>query len=515
MPRWFNVAGPCNAADHYMLPVMRRLPNVRRLIERKSYFVLHAPRQVGKTTALRTLANELTAAGQHVAVLLSVEVGAGFPDDVGAAELAILDAWRGAAQHRLPAELQPPPWPDAAPGWRIGAALQAWARAAPRPLVIFIDKIDALQGQPLVSILRQLRDGYADRPRGFPSALALVDLREVRDCKIDPSSSSTHSTSFFNITDASLTLRNFTADEVAELYAQHTADTGQVFTPEAARRAFELTEGQPWLVNALAKEIVEEIAVDPTQAITEADVDAAKDVLIRRQDTHLDSLAERLREPRVRRIIEPILAGGALGAVPEDDLRYVQDLGLVRQSGAGGLVIANPIYREVIPGSLTTVATASLPQIQPIWLGPDGHIDEDWLLDAFLVFWRQHAEPLFASAPYHEIAPHLVLMAFLQRVVNGGGNIEREYAIGSGRMDLLVRHRGRLLAIELKVWHDGKSDPLGDGLVQLDQYLAGLGLDHGWLMIFDRRVGTVRLAERTEAESATSPGGRRVVVIRA
>jgi len=515
MPRWFNVAGPCNPTRHYMLPVMRRLPSVRRLIERESYFVLHAPRQVGKTTALLTLAGELTAEGQHVAVLLSVEVGAGFPADLGAAELAILDAWRGAVQHRLPADLQPPPWSDAAPGRRIGAALQAWARVAPRPLVIFIDEIDALQGEPLVSVLRQLRDGYPNHPSGFPSSLALVGLRDVRDYKLDPTSSSSHSASPFNIKDASLTLRNFTADEVAELYAQHTADTSQVFTPGATRRAFELTDGQPWLVNALAKEIVDELVVDRAQAITEEDVDTAKDVLIRRQDTHLDSLAERLREPRVRRVIEPILAGGTIGAVPEDDVRYVQDLGLVRQSSAGGLVLANPIYREVIPSSLATVAIASLPQIQPVWLGPDGHIDEERLLEAFLAFWRQHAEPLFASAPYHEIAPHLVVMAFLQRVVNGGGNIEREYAIGSGRLDVLVRHRGRVLAMELKVWHEGRADPVGEGLVQLDRYLAGLGLDRGWLVIFDRRAGAVGVAERAGAEEVRSPGGRRVVVVRA
>jgi hypothetical protein len=349
MPRWFNVAGPCNEADHYMLPAMRRLPRIARLIERKSYFVLHAPRQVGKTTALLALGHELTAAGQHLAVLLSVEVGAAFPDDTDAAELAILDAWRDATRARLPADLQPPPWPEASPGRRIGAALNAWARAAPRPLVLFLDEIDALQGQPLISILRQLRDGYPNRPGDFPSSLALVGLRDVRDYRADPAASSSQSASPFNIKDASLTLRNFTADEVRELYAQHTADTGQVFTPAASARAFELSGGHPWLVNALAKEVVEELIEDPATPITDADIDAAKEILIRRQDTHLDSLAERLREPRVRRIIEPILAGEALPAVPEDDLRYVQDLGLVRAESGAGLVIANPIYREVIP----------------------------------------------------------------------------------------------------------------------------------------------------------------------
>ena len=515
MPRWFNVAGPCNEADHYMLPVMRRLPRIRRLIERKSYFVLHAPRQVGKTTALLALGRELTAAGHDLAVLLSVEVGAGFPNDTDAAELAILDAWRDAARARLPADLQPPPWPDASPGRRIGAALNAWARLAPRPLVLFLDEIDALQGPPLVSILRQLRDGYPNRPGDFPWSLALVGLRDVRDYKADPSASSSQSASPFNIKDASLTLRNFTAEEVSELYAQHTADTGQVFTPAASRRAFELSGGHPWLVNALAKESVEELVEDPSRPVTEIDIDAAKEILIRRQDTHLDSLAERLREPRVRRIIEPILAGEALPAVPEDDLRYVQDLGLVRAEGGAGLVIANPIYREVIPRSLASVAIASLPHIQPTWLRADGKLDETRLLDAFLAFWRQHGEPLIASAPYHEVAPHLVLMAFLHRVVNGGGSIEREYAIGSGRMDVLVRYRGDAVAIELKVWRDHEPDPLAHGLVQLDRYLAGLDLDRGWLVVFDRRSAAPRVADRTSSAPTLSPGGRRITVIRA
>ena len=247
-----------------------------------------------------------------------------------------------------------------------------WARVAPRPLVVFLDEVDALQGEPLVSLLRQLRSGYPNRPGEFPWSLALVGLRDVRDYKVDPEGAASHGGSPFNIKDTSLTLRNFTAAEVGELYAQHTADTGQVFTSSAVDRAFALSGGHPWLVNALAREAVDELIEDRTQSITDAVIDAAKEALIRRQDTHLDNLAERLREPRVRRIVEPILAGEALPAVPEDDLRYVQDLGLVRQEGGGGLVIANPIYREVIPRSLASVAVASLPQIRPTWLTEGG-----------------------------------------------------------------------------------------------------------------------------------------------
>jgi hypothetical protein len=517
MARWFNTAGPCNPADHYMLPASRRLPEVRHLIDQKSYFVVHAPRQVGKTTALQSLARALTAEGRSVTLLVSMEVGAAFPQDVGAAEAAVLTDWRKDARAQLPAALQPPPFPEAPAGNRIGTALEAWAAAvAPKPLVIFLDEIDALRGEVLVSVLRQLRSGYRSRPSHFPTAVALIGLRDVRDYKLTEAGSGTLGTSSpFNIKVESLTLRNFTRDELAELYAQHTEDTGQPFLPEAVDRAFYWTQGQPWLVNALARQMVEKLVPDPSQALTAAHVEAAKELLIRRQDTHLDSLAERLREPRVRRIVEPMLAGRTLGDVPADDLRFIQDLGLVRMAEAGGLEVANPLYREIIPRVLANTAFASLPPQAATWLRADGRLDTERLMEAFLAFWRQHGQPLLGTAPYHEIAPHLVLMAFLHRVANGGGTLEREYAIGTGRMDLCLRHGPDTLALELKVWRDGERDPLEEGLAQLDGYLSGLGLSTGWLVIFDRRGNQPPIAERTRATSATTPAGRRVTVLRA
>jgi hypothetical protein len=516
MPRWFNTAGPCNPADHYMLPAEARLPPVRGLIGQKAYFVLHAPRQVGKTTSLLTLAARLTREGRYVAVLLSMETGAPFPDDPGAAELAILGSWRRVSRWQLPAELQPPPFPDAPPGERIGAALQAWAEAAPRPLVVFLDEIDALHDAALIAVLRQIRAGYPGRPGAFPQSLALIGLRDVRDSKVAAGGSGRLGTaSPFNIKVESLTLRNFTRDEVATLYAQHTADTGQRFLPEAVDRAFELTQGQPWLVNALARQLVEVLVQDRAQSISREDVDRAREILIARQDTHLDSLAERLREPRVRAVIGPMLAGGILPDLPPDDVRFAVDLGLVRRTEEGGLDVANPIYREVVARTLASGVRDTLPHIAPTWLTADGRLDPERLLEAFLVFWRRHGEPLLGAAPYHEIAPHLVLMAFLDRVANGGGTLEREYAIGRGRMDLCLRLGGEAVAIELKVWRDGRPDPLSEGLELLDGYLAGLGLPHGWLVVFDRRSDQPPIAERTRREPARTPGGREAVVIRA
>jgi hypothetical protein len=114
-------------------------------------------------------------------------------------------------------------------------------------------------------------------------------------------------------------------------------------------------------------------------------------------------------------------------------------------------------------------------------------------------------------------------MAFLHRVVNGGGTLDREYAIGSDRMDICLRYGKTTLGMELKVWRDPcgiceaarGSDPLAKGLVQLEGYLARLGLEAGWLVIFDQRSGQPSIEERTTTTLERTAKGRIVTVIRA
>ncbi len=526
MPRWFNTAGPCRPDWNYMLPALRRLPEVQGLIEQKGYFVVHAPRQVGKTTALQSLARELTAEGRYVAVLVSMETGNPFPQDIGTAELAILEDWRSDAHHQLPPELQPPPFPDAAPGSRIGMALTTWASAAPRPLVVFLDEIDALRGETLLSVLRQLRSGYRRRPQDFPSSLALIGLRDVRDYKVpsgDGDREHLGTASPFNIKVRSLTLRNFTSAEVAELYQQHTADTGQRFEPEALALAFESTQGQPWLVNALAKVAAEELVPDRSQPIRREHLERARALLIARRETHLDSLTERLREPRVRAILEPVLAGSFVGGgdTYQDDLQYTRDLGLCAPDDP--VRVANPIYQETITRVLAGNAEPKVLVEPKSFVLPDGRLDFARMLREFASFWREHGEVLAAGMTYHEVAPQLVLMAFLQRVVNGGGQVDREYGVGRGRIGLLVgwpyqeggQRRLQRHALELKVWREGEKDPLEKGLAQLDEYLERLGLDEGVLVIFDRRPEAGGTESRTRFEQAQAPSGRKVTVLRA
>ena len=517
MPKWFNTAGPCKSDIHYMLSPTERLPELKQLIAQQNYFVIHAPRQTGKTTAMLALAQELTASRNYIAVLFSLETGAAFSSKPAEAQKSILNQWWNEVRFlKLPlANFAQIKEESGISELDLQTVLQSWAMTSPLPLVVFLDEIDALSDETLISVLRQLRSGYPRRPQGFPHSLALIGMRDVRDYKIASGGSDRLNTSSpFNIKVESFTLSNFSFEEVKKLYQQHTDSTGQIFTPEALERAFYLTDGQPWLVNAIARQATEVLAKDVTISITVELINEAKEILIQRQDTHLDSLAERLREDRVKSIIEPILAGLDLPNIPDDDIRYVLDLGLCKMSNGRGLVIANPIYQEVLPRVLSYTTRASLGIIEPKWLSTTGELIPAELLEAFLDFWRQHGEPLFKSTPYPEIAPHLVLMAFLHRVVNGGGTLEREYAIGSGRMDICLRYGQVTLGMELKVWREGKPDPLPEGLKQLDKYLSGLNLETGWLVIFDRRPNLPSLSDRTSTEFAISPVGRTITVIR-
>ncbi len=511
-----------------MLDPLARLPKARGLVEQGKYFVVHAPRQTGKTTVLEAMARELNATGEYAAVRLSCEVAGAAEDDVVWAQQDILGAMRSAAEDAgLPVECLPPrQWPEASPGLLLHQGLRAWAQQCARPLVLLFDEIDALRGRSLVTVLRQLRDGYTSSNTPFPYSVVLCGMRNVRDYKAasggDPNQLGTSSP--FNISIASLRIGDFSFADVAELYGQHTAATGQVFTDYAVQRAFEASQGQPWLVNALARDVIEEMRVPLDQPITDGMMEQAVERLIIQRATHLDSLVARLHEPRVQRVLEPMIAGRdrALDTTYNEDLSYLRDLGLVTRSGP--VQVANPIYQEVIIRVLSQQVLDQIDADPHAFLLSDGRLDLPLVLDEFVAFWKANAEILDAQRTYHEAACHLILMAFLQRVVNGGGFIDREYALGRKRLDLTIRKPyleadGRKAvqwsAFELKVQTDDNGDQVPPGLEQLDGYLDRLGLDTGTLVVFDRRRAAPPAADRTYLTEAKTPKGRAVTLLHA
>jgi len=515
MARCFNTTGPCDPERHYMLAAELRAPDLSLLVDRGLYFVLHAARQTGKTTAMRAFAARLRAKGR-VALWATLETSQGI-EDVSQAEPLWMMAIALAAEDQLEPALRPPAregWMGREVGGRLLQWLRAWCAALPdRSVILLLDEADVVAGPALVSLLRQLRAGFMDRgPGNFPVSVGLVGMRDLRDylarskdgLQVNPGSP-------FNIKAASLTLRDFDAAEVAELLAQHTQDTGQIFTEEAAAEVYRQTRGQPFLVNALAAIATQDLAPDRGVPITAAIIGAARDRLILSRTTHIDALAERLREPRVARIVASVLLSDQPEAISyrHDDFQYVLDLGLIRQ-GDEGAEAANPIYQEVLGRELSYDYQESLPRPRWQWRTQAGHLDMPVLIEQFLHWWRDNAAIVeeHAERGYAEAVPHLAFMGFLQKVVNGGGQVHREFAAGRGAIDLLVHYGDRRHVIELKrvpPRHRTLAYVRGQGLEQLQRYLGEVGEREGWLIIFDQRPGR-GWDERLWAEDLTLDG---------
>ncbi|MCP4700755.1 MAG: AAA family ATPase, partial [Gammaproteobacteria bacterium] len=310
--RFFNNAGPVNCDMHYCLPPLERfdLAEVEHLIAQQRYFVLHAPRQTGKTSSLLALAAHLNQRGDCRCLYVNVESGQSAREDVHAAMQAILGGIARQARIQLKDErllnlpvtlLQQHGAHDA-----LAELLTCWAELDPRPALLFIDEIDALIGDTLIAVLRQLRSSYPQRPHSFPQSIILCGVRDVRDYRI--------------------------------------------------------------------------------------------------------------------------LAGGnEAERMSVDDVQYVADLGLVTTQGQ--LRITNLIYQEVIPRELI-YTTSLIISHEPAWyIDCDGRLQMDKLLAAFQQFFREHSEHWLERFDYKEAGPQLLLQAFLQRIVNGGGRIEREYGL--------------------------------------------------------------------------------------
>ncbi len=520
--------GSIRPEDHYHVPPLERvdLDHILDMIRNKRYFVLHAPRQTGKTSALIALCDLLNRGSDFRCVHTNVEIGQAAREDTARAIRAILS--RLASRARLLGdEFLHNAWPDilaeSGPDDALSEALTSWSLADPKPLVLLVDEIDSLVGDTLLSVLRQLRAGYEQRPEGFPQSVVLCGVRDIQDYRIRSGSGEMIAGgSPFNVAARSLRLGEFTEAETRALLAQHTVETGQLFTPEALDLVWTQTQGQPWLVNALCADACFDNAAgrDRSRAVTAAAVLDARERLILSRRTHLDQLAHKLEEERVRRVVEPILSGDDEPRYHLHDLDYVRDLGLVARDSPPR--IANPIYAEVVPRELGYVLQDSLDQDAAWYVDAGGGLDVDKLLTAFQSFFRVHSEHWLERFEYREAGPQLVLQAFLQRVINGGGRIEREYGLGRGRTDLLIlwpegdgpSDLWSKFVVECKVFHEGKRQSLegtiGKGLEQTLRYMDRCGSEVGHLIVFDRTEGK-RWQEKV-FRRAVRRDGRMVIV---
>ncbi|MCL2065514.1 MAG: ATP-binding protein, partial [Candidatus Cloacimonetes bacterium] len=257
----FNTAGPVNQPDAYKIDPLTRwdTEEIINLIQEKKYFILHAPRQTGKTSCLLALRDYLNNEGQYFAIYVNFEVGQAWRHNVKKATdefvQEILGRFQDILKDDFPFHESIAYYKNLATENGLSDMLRYLSNLIKKPIVMFIDEIDSLIGDTLLSVLRQLRAGYDKRPDNFPSTIILCGVRDIKDYRIHTSNQEIITGgSAFNIKTESLRLGNFSKEEVIELYNQHTTETGQKFAEECFDLVMKYTDGQPWLVNALARE---------------------------------------------------------------------------------------------------------------------------------------------------------------------------------------------------------------------------------------------------------------------
>jgi len=503
MPKlFFNTTGPCNPDKHYMLSPDERLVGAQldRYIRNELYWVLHAPRQVGKTTFLQTWMRKINDGDEAVACYVSVERCQGITD-IERAMPAISNSIR---EHARQYDLPVPELDDVDPAGMLYNVLANWSRTlAPKPLVVLFDEVDVLEGAAMVSMLRQLRNGFATRAIGkFPISIVLVGMRDLKDyITASKDGVAPNPGSPFNIKEDSATLSNFNKEDVIKLFALRTEETGQQITREALDYVYEQSQGQPWIVNQLFKRATLQIlGENNTATVTLEHIEKAREQMTMSRETHLDALGERLKEPRIRRVIQTIMTGETDGTINrmDPDVMLATDLGLIKWDLDKGFTIANPIYEEVLTRVLNIGFHDNIPSPTTWrWQTADGRLDMNLLLREFQDFWRHNSDTWQRWTSYTHAFPQLLLMAFLQRVVNAQGRVKREYAAGSGRMDLAVEYKGEWNIIEVKLLRSGQTFDWvkAKGMTQVVRYRDTFTPPTGchknitgvYLIIFDRR----------------------------
>ena len=518
MNKFFNTAGPIKPEMHYYISSADRIDwdEIDMLIAGQKYFLLHAPRQTGKTSALLEMMERINRKGDYNVLYANIEAAQAARNNIEAGIGVVCESIVSSAKIYINNE-EIGSWYKSdgltyKPENQLNSLLTHFAQISSKPLVLFLDEVDALVGDTLISLLRQIRAGYAQRPEYFPQSIVLCGLRDIRDYRIHRSDGEIITGgSAFNIKSESLRMGNFTYEENKDLYLQHTKETGQTFSEEIYPELWEDTKGQPWLVNALAYEMTWKIKQlrDRAVPITIEHYHVAKENLIRSRATHLDQLADKLKEPRVHRVISKLLAGDqgeiqnqTQEEMSDDDLQYLADLGLITINPK--IAISNRIYQEIIPRELTFSTQYMIPNQEQQWYLTPGekqnshYLNIPKLLQAFQQYFRENSESWIERFDYKEAGPQLLIQAFLQRIINGGGRINREYGLGSKRTDLSIEwpidpeqgYFGEVqrIIIELKIHHKKHKleTIITEGLQQTAEYADKQSANEAHLIIFNR-----------------------------
>jgi AAA-like domain len=499
MEKEFNVTGNCLPDRHYMADTSAKFKAIMRLVEQGKYFAINRPRQYGKTTMLFALTDALKKNDDYVVFRLSFE-GVGdvvFETEEKFCEM-FLDLLRIRAEQQKKTELEQAISVEISKTHSfklLSAAISNVVSASGRKVVVLIDEVDkSSNNQLFVSFLGILRDKYLERS-DVPTfhSVVLAGVHDVKSLKlkIRPEDEKKLNSPWNISADFEVDM-NLLPEEIRPMLEEYGRDRSvEVDAQAVAERLFYHTSGHPFLVSRLCKMFDEKMLSKKTeQTWTVDDVDTAAHQLTQDSTVNFDDLYKNLDNNKelfdMTRDVS--LNNRRLPFSPSHPMANLGILYGIFANRDGQLAIHNRIYQEIITNKM--IFHSLIDNRGPLeryddafWL-PGNHLDIRKVMLKFQELMRD--EQSKKDEGFLEREGRLLFLAFLKPVLNGHGYALKEPQISDEkRLDVFVAYHERRYVVELKLWYGQQAHE--NGLDQLTDYLGSMGLEEGYLLIFDHR----------------------------
>jgi len=468
--RYFNTSGPNIRAEHYTLERKALVAVGMDMVRRSRYFTIWAPRQSGKSTYFRLLAEELTRQGHLVCHINFENYGNTRLDDfLNHLRRYLFESWDVNFT-----------------GMSLSAIFSKIETIKEKRLILIVDEVEGINPEYFGEFLHTIRSAYHSRETHGLKSVIFVGVSNITGVVQDNASP-------FNISD-SLQMDYFTREELFELYAQHETETGQIFAPEVKEKVFAITAGQPGLVNGFGLRLTEQCAGKPV--IDYRDYLAAEDwYLYEALDKNVANVINKAKVHQ--KFLEEILflERKIKFDIDKEHIRYFHINGLIKRDPDGNILFWVPLYKKRLQKYFYPIMNGEAEYVQGnVWLEKyqtvQGGLDLDKVIREYQDYARRRGFRYFierdaAGKPKGLREAALIysfetyIQSFLQ-VFKGKSYLEPHVALG--RSDLVVNLLNNEFVIEAKIYNDVTQ--FAEGKQQLAYYANSLGLSKGIYLVF-------------------------------
>jgi hypothetical protein len=468
--RRFNTSGPNIIEEHYTLMRPELIENGLNKIHQSRYFTIWAPRQTGKSTYFRLLADKLHAEGYKVAHV-------NFENYKEATMKAFLNEFHAQLIN----------------GWDVDfvnkdlqETFSAISRIKDQKLVLIIDEVEGINPNFFGQFLHSIRNVYHSRTEHSLKSVILVGVSNIVGVVQDNASP-------FNVTD-NLNVPYFTDAETLELFEQHETETGQLFDPSVKTQISEITANQPGLVNGFAAKLVED---NPNKQLIDYD-----DYLLVEQwylklgiDKNVSNIVNKGKKHK--NFLQQLLFTEA--KIPFQIYRdYIRELyvnGIITYDKQNFITFRVPLYRKCLYDAFYPYLNGEQNRIQENidiseYFTPDGMLFMPKIIEKYKEYALKRGFRFFLERDDEGKVISIkeaALMYSFETYINAflgvvGGTSYIEAHTNLGRTDMIINIRGEEAVVESKVYQN--ITQFEKGKAQVAYYAHRMGLTTATYLVF-------------------------------